>query len=66
MPLMTASVERRFSQMKLIKTHLRSCLNDRSLSNWMKIALESPAELADSDLEGIVDEWKRKSRRVAI
>ena len=41
-PVTTASVERSFS---LIKTRLRS---DRSLSNLMKIALESPAELTDS------------------
>jgi len=65
-PVTTASVERSFSQMKLIKTRLRSCLNDRSLSNLMKIALESLAELTDSNLEGIVDVWKRKGRRVAV
>ena len=38
-PVTTASVERSFSQMK---TRLRSSLNDKSLSNLMKIALESP------------------------
>ena len=40
-PVTTASVERNFSRMKLIKTRLRSSLNDKSLSNLMKIALES-------------------------
>ena len=49
--LSTASVERSFSQMKLIKTRLRSSLNDKSLSRLMKIAIESPAELTDSHLE---------------
>ena len=37
-PVSTASVERSFSQMKLIKTRLRSSLNDKSLSHLMKIA----------------------------
>ena len=63
---MTASVERSFSQMKLIKTRLRSSLNDKSLSNLMKIALESAVELTDSHLEEIVDVWNRKSRRIVV
>ena len=37
-PEALASVERSFSQMKLIKTRLRSSLNDKSLSHLMKIA----------------------------
>ena len=63
-PGTTASVERSFSQMKLIKTHLRSSLNDKCLSNLMKIALESPDELTDSHLEEVVNVWNRKSRTV--
>ena len=62
----TASVERSFSQMKLIKTRLRSSLNDKSLSNLMKIALESPDELTDSHLEEVVNVWNRKSRRIVV
>ena len=62
-PVTTASVERSFTQMKLIKTHLRSSLNDKSLSN---LALESPVELTDSHLEEIVDLWNRKSRRIVV
>ena len=58
---MTASVERSFSQMKLIKTYLRSSLNDKRLYNLMKIALDSPT---GSHLEEIVDVWSRKSRRI--
>ena len=54
-PVMIASVERSFSQMKLIKTSLRSSLNGKSLSNLMKIALESPVELTDSHLEETID-----------
>ena len=65
-PVTTASVERSFSQMKLIKTRLRSSLNDKSLSNLMKIALESPDELTDSHLEEVVNVWNRKSRRIVV
>ena len=61
-PVTTASVERSFSQMKLIKTRLRSSLNDKSL----KIALESPDELTDSHLEEVVNVWNRKSRKIVV
>ena len=65
-PVATASVERSFSQMKLIKTRLRSRLCDTSLSHLMKIAIESPDKLTDSDLEDIVDVWNRKSRSITV
>ena len=65
-PVATAFVERSFSQMKLIKTRLRNHLSDTSLSHLMKIAIESPDTLLDSDLEDIVDMWNRKSRRIAV
>ena len=65
-PVSTASVERSFSQMKLIKTRLRSSLNDKSLSHLMKIAIESPAEITDSHLEEVVDVWNRKNRKIAV
>ena len=65
-PVTTASVERNFSQIKLIKTRLRSSLNDKSLSNLMKIALESPDELTDSHLEEVVNVWNRKNRRIVV
>ena len=65
-PVTTASVKRTFSQMKLINTHLRSSLNAKSLSNLIKIALESQVELTDSHLEEIVDVWSRKSRRIMV
>ena len=62
----TASVERSFSQMKMIKTRLRSRLGEKSLSHLMKIAIESPEKLSDSDLENIVDIWCRQSRRIIV
>ena len=57
----TASVERRFSHMKLIKTRLHSSLKDTSLSHLMKIAIDSPGKL--SVLDEIVEVWKRKNRK---
>ena len=65
-PVATASVERSFSQMKQIKTHLRSSLSDKSLSHLMKIAIESPDVLTDCDLEEVVNVWNRKGRRIAV
>ena len=65
-PVATATVERSFSQMKLIKTRLRSSLKDTSLSHLMIIAIESPDELADSVLDEIIEVWNRKNRRVSV
>ncbi len=38
----TATIERSFSQMKLIKTRLRSRLPDSNLEHLMKISIEGP------------------------
>ena len=62
-PVSTASVERSFSQMKMIKTRLRNSFSDCSLSHLMRIAIEAPEVLSESDLEEIVDVWQRISRR---
>ena len=63
-PVSTASVERSFSQMKLLKTRLRNRLSGSNMLHLMKIAIESPDKLSDSDTEEIVIVWNRKSRRV--
>jgi len=47
-PVLTASVERSFSQMKMIKTRLRNCTGDSSLNHLMFIAIESPDVLTDN------------------
>ena len=52
--------------MKLIKTRLRSSLNDTSLSHLMKITIESPDELRDSNLEEVVDTWNRKGCSILL
>ena len=65
-PVGTASVERSFSQMKLIKTRLRSCLGEQNLAHLMRIAIEMPEELPDDIVESVIDIWNRKTRRVAV
>ena len=64
--LLTVEYEKSFSQIKMIKTRLRNRLGETSLSHLMKIAIESPEKLSDSDLENIVDIWYRKSRRIIV
>ena len=66
LPVSTASVERSFSQMKLIKTRRRNSLSEGTLAQLMRIAIESPDKLTDDDLEEVLDIWNRKPRRVPI
>ena len=60
----TASVERLFSEMKVIKPHLqvRSRLSDSNLEHLMKTAIEGP-RLTDVDFDGILDISKQRNRR---
>ena len=59
-PVATASVERSFSQMKLMMTRLRSSSKDTSLSHLMKIAIESPNKLTERNSRS-VEPKKQKS-----
>ena len=65
-PVGTASVERSFSQMKLIKTRLRNRIRQSSLSYLLKIGIETPEKLTDTDLEAIISIWNRKPRKIAV
>ena len=65
LPVGTASVERSFSQMKLIKSRLRSCLSDTNLEHLMKIAIEGP-HLSDIDFNEILDIFKQKNRHISL
>ena len=58
-PISTASAEQSFSDMNLIKNRLHNRLTELSLSNLMKIVIESPEKLTDSDLEETVDVCNR-------
>ena len=65
-PVGTASVERNFSQMKMIKSRLRNCLGEKSLSYLMKIVIKSQQKLSDDDLETIIGVWTRKYRKIVV
>ena len=57
-PVSTASVERSFSKMKLIKTRLCNSLGKCNLSHLMKIVIVSLEKLPNGDLGEIVNIWK--------
>ena len=59
LPVGTATVERSFSQMKLIKTHLSSRISDVNLARLMRITIEGP-ELASIDFKEILEIFKEK------
>ena len=42
--------------------HIKQC----SLSCLMRIAIDAPEELSESDLNEIIDVWQRKSRRISV
>ena len=65
LPVGTATVERSFSQMKLIKTHRRSRLSDSNLEHLMKISIEGPP-LTDVDFKAILDIFKLKNRHILL
>ena len=67
-PVATASVERSFSQMKMIKTRFSITQSNggKVVIPSDKILIELSEKLSDSDLENIVDVWNRKNRRIVV
>ena len=65
LPIGTATVERSFSQMKMIKTRLRNRLSDVNLARLMRIAIEGP-ELSTIDFKEILDVFKECNRRIQL
>ena len=65
LPVGTATVERSFSQMKLVKTRLRSRLSDNTLPKLMRIAIEGP-ELSAVDFNEILAVFKEKNHRIEL
>ena len=65
-PVGTASGERSFSHVEMVKSRRRNRLGEANLSYLMKIVLESPEALSDEELEQIVTVWTRKLRRIAV
>ncbi|KAL6481128.1 hypothetical protein MHYP_G00092080 [Metynnis hypsauchen] len=66
-PVSTASCERSFSTLKLVKTYLRSTMNDERLSNLGVLSIESKRAKALS-LDSFVDRFARnhKNRRIQL
>ena len=65
-PVGTATVERSFSDLKMIKTRLRNRLSDSNLDKLMKIGIEGPSTISDIDFEEIVDVFSKNKRRNSI
>ena len=66
-PVTTATVERTFSSMKLIKTRLRSRMGKNTLEYTMRICIEGPDTLDNDTREAVVDHYKdTKKRRLRL
>ena len=67
LPVTTATVERTFSDMKMVKTRLRSRLGEDTLDYALRICIEGPETLDDETLECIISHWKdQKKRRIVL
>jgi hypothetical protein len=64
LPVGTATVERSFSQMKMVKTRLRNRLSDNSLPRLMRIAIGP--KLKSVNFEEILDIFKESNRRIQL
>ena len=62
LPVTTATVERSFGDMKLIKTRLRSRLGEETLNHTMRISIEGPDKLNSEDLIVSVLEGEENSK----
>ena len=65
LPVGTATVERSFSQMKMIKTRLHNRLNDTNLKRLMRIAIEGP-EMKLVDFDEVLDVFRENNRRISL
>ena len=67
LPVTTATVERTFSDIKMVKTRLRSRLGEDTLDYALRICIEGPETLDDETLECIISHWKdQKKRRIVL
>lgn len=63
LPVGTATVERSFSEMKMVKTRLRNRLTDCNLERLMKISVEGP-KMEDVVFEEVLGIFTEKNRRI--
>ena len=67
LPVTTATVERTFSSMKLIKTRLCNRMGESTLEHTMIICIEGPDRLSNETLEKVIDHYKHsKQRRISF
>lgn len=70
LPVVTASNERSFSVMKLIKSRLRSSMGDDTLEFCMRIAIEGPERLPDAMIAVVLEKFKQaapvRGRRIIV
>jgi hypothetical protein len=67
LPVGSASVERTFSTMKLLKTRLRSTLGSDTLERLMLISQEGPEELSTRQVDAVIDKFRMmKPRDIAL
>ena len=65
LPIGTASVERSFSHLKMIKTRLRSRLSDCGVAQLMRIPIEGP-EINAVEFEDILEIFKEHNHRILL
>ena len=67
LPVTTATVERSFSNMKLLKTRLRSRMSEETLDYYIRICIEGPDQLSDENLEAVLEYYKgMKIRKIKL
>ena len=65
LPVETATVERSFSRLKLVKMRLCSRISDSNLAKLMRIAIEAP-DLTAVDFNEIIDVFKEKNHHINL
>ena len=67
LPVTTTTVERSFSNMKLLKTRLRSRMSEETLDYYIRICIEGPDQLSDENLEAVLEYYKgMKIRKIKL
>ena len=67
LPVTTATVERSFSSMKLIKTRLHSRMGEKTFDHAMRICIKGPDRLSNDTLESVADSYKEvKQQKLAL
>ena len=64
--MVTATVERPFSQMKFVKTRLRNRLSDINLARLMRIVIEGPELTSVNLMKFWMYVYKEQNRRIAL